>query len=140
MQRIKIIVSGITLVYLLLGMGDWTYAKPREIHRSRPINPAQVQIDPNVLQEHQKRFGTTSVVTPPPPKRSQRATPQSQGRPKAVETGVGPMTPVDQLLELPVLPSRVGDYPYQHKYAWGKQKTLKEMMGKTTPAKKGPTR
>lgn len=135
MQILRAIMFGTALIYLLLGLSDLVSAKSREIYRSKPISQPQIQIDQNVLQEHQRRFGTTSVVVPP--KASKK--PQQKAGPRIVETGVGPMTPVDQLLELPVLPTRIGDYPYQHKYTWGKQKTLKEMLG-TTTTKKGPTR
>ncbi len=141
MQILRTIVFGTTFIYLLLGLVDWVSAKPKEVYRSKPIPQSQIQIDPSVLQEHQKRFGTTSSVVAPPSrtKRPQKTNPQPQG-PKIVETGVGPMTPVDQIMEKPVLPTRVGDYPYQYKYTWGKQKTLKEMLGLETATKKGPTR
>jgi len=67
--------------------------------------------------------------------------------PQIADTKVGALSEtnaVDQILEIPIVPTTVGGFPYRPKYQGGKQKTLREQLGTKTVTipspKKGVTR
>jgi hypothetical protein len=93
-----------------------------------PFPKQQIQIDPGVLAEHQKRFGPTIRKAPPLNKRA---------APAAIQTEVG-RSSIDTILEMPVLPKMVGDVPYAPKYKWGKQPTLSQMLQTKVGPRKNP--
>jgi hypothetical protein len=116
-------------MWLLLGVVDWASAKSK--YRNKPPEQIRVQYDPEVLREYQQRFGKTEVG-------ERYLKKQGTNIPKIVGTRVGsPTSAVDQILEMPILPQTVGGFPYRHKFKWGKQKTLTELLN---PAPKGPTK
>jgi len=94
-----------------------------------PFPKQQIQIDPNVLAEHQKRFGSTITKAPPLGKKLPP--------PTAVRTEVG-RSSVETILEMPVVPKMVGDIPYAPKYKWGKQPTLLEQLQTKAGPRKVP--
>ena len=119
MKILRAIVFTGTALYLLFGVVDWAFAK-RDIRRSQPI-PAQIQINEDVLQEHEKRFGASKIG-------KRYLQPKEKITPQIVNTPVvAPTEPSDEF-EVPVLPTTVGDYPYKPPMQWGKQKTLKELL------------
>jgi hypothetical protein len=133
MQILRILVFGTTFIYLSLVLADWVFAKPRDIHRAKPIPQSQVQIDPNVLQEHQKRFGQSAIGN----RYLNRTRSNVAPLPQIVNTPVTQPTE-DSLFELPVLPQTVGDYPYKPRYPWGRQRTLGELLRADNKSKTGP--
>jgi hypothetical protein len=129
MRWLRTVVFGATFICLVLNAVD-AFAKKKEVYRSQPIPRSQIQIDPNVLEEHRKRFGQSAVGNRYLNKSKANSAPQ------IVETPVE-KSAVDSLLELPVVPQVVGDYRYTPKYRWGKQKTLGELL-RTNKSKIGP--
>lgn len=125
MRVLQVIVFGATVVWLLLGLVELAAAKSK--YQNKPLNN-QVQYDPEVLQDYQQRFGKTDI--------GDRYLKKHGTKPKMVGTTVGKTT-VDQVLEIPVLPKKVGDFPYKHKFKWGKQPTLTELL---TPTTNGPVK
>jgi hypothetical protein len=104
--------------WILLGVVDLVVAK--EVSKRKAIPHVQVKYDPEVLNDYEKRFGSSKIGA---------RYLEKVKNPTLVDTTVGKAAAVKpQPFEFPVLPTEVGGHPYKPKMHWGRQKTLSELI------------
>lgn len=93
-------------IVILLSTNVFAAHKGQKVSHKRSYSSAPIQYDPSVLADHKRRFGPkleeTQITQPVPP------------------------TLPDEF-DMPVRP--MFDWPWETRYIWGKEKTLKEMLG-----------